>query len=81
MRDVFRICGPAISNGALQHSTGELIAMFDADHASRKDFLIKSDRLFSKRACRVHANASRVFSTSIHSIIVWERCRCESSSR
>ncbi|WP_232431505.1 glycosyltransferase [Cupriavidus sp. UYPR2.512] len=29
-------------NNALQHSTGEFIAIFDADHAPRKDFLVKT---------------------------------------
>jgi len=29
-------------NNALEHSTGEFIAIFDADHAARKDFLTKT---------------------------------------
>ncbi|NUT14619.1 MAG: glycosyltransferase, partial [Cupriavidus sp.] len=29
-------------NHALKHSSGELIAIFDADHAPRKDFLVKT---------------------------------------
>src|SRR5690606_14306342 len=48
-------------NAALQHTEGDLVAIFDADHAPTKDFLQHTVGYFTKNPNRVFVQAPHFF--------------------